>query len=401
MGNPDKLEFDTTNFHKNEKPASMFSEVTASYMLKGREGLSQLIRGGKSFSLTLGEKLKQRFDVSDKSTVINIGDGLGYNSEGLKQTLPGKLINMDLSPNLLNAQKTRNPEISMGQANALQLPLADHSIDLLVNNEMIADLEVTPVNSNQLQIAVNELKRIGVSAEDETAIENILIDLEIISQIGNSNKLTLVKLCQLYLKYNLTIPQNTPEVIYINTGAIEFIEEINRVLKAGGGAWISEFGSDDPNMLSKHVKLPGHYEWSIRFHDLKKVAETLGLKCQIVDLNDFIGIKNDEWCIERVDTSSGEADYMTFEEAHQLNPEKYNENTTYMAISDSLPTDSIPEVLALEKKGVKIRHGDPAISALMDELSRQPHAMIKPTKPILKRLGDFTDHFKILIIEKP
>ncbi len=85
-----------------------------------------------------------------------------------------------------------------------------------------------------------------------------------------------------------------------NTGAVEFVQEVARVLAPGGRgrAAIIEFGSPDAEAVVEGVPMWGgdltgrgdHTEWSIRFADLVEVAKGAGLQAQCVPLFDLLDV---------------------------------------------------------------------------------------------------------------
>jgi SAM-dependent methyltransferase len=71
-----------------------------------------------------------------------------------------------------------------------------------------------------------------------------------------------------------------------NLGAWRFLEEVARVLRPGGSAWISEFG--DLDAVPEEAEHLDHPETSIHFGHLRAVAEGLGLDARVVRLDDWM-----------------------------------------------------------------------------------------------------------------
>ena len=98
-------------------------------------------------------------------------------------------------------------------ANAEQLPLAEASVDLVIDNENLADM--TPVHLSREELETRK----GTTSEHQEC-------LDLIQQ----------------LRLNLDTPY--PDEAIFNYGAIQFLHELWRVLKPGGRALLIEFGID-------------------------------------------------------------------------------------------------------------------------------------------------------------
>ena len=73
----------------------------------------------------------------------------------------------------------------------------------------------------------------------------------------------------------------------MNLGAWQFLEEVARVLRPGGAAWLSEFGAlDEVPTETTHLD---HPEVSVRFRPLVALAEKLGLQAETTRLDHFLG----------------------------------------------------------------------------------------------------------------
>lgn len=81
---------------------------------------------------------------------------------------------------------------------------------------------------------------------------------------------------------------DAPGLFFVNVGAIRLLEECQRVLKPGGTAILTEYGSHDryPEQ-STHLD---HAEFSIHFGYLKKVAEQLGFEVSLEHLGSLLGL---------------------------------------------------------------------------------------------------------------
>ncbi len=199
--------------------------------------------GGRPFGEALHAGLSERGLVPESGRIAEVGCGTGELAAAFWSTAqrPGlSYWRADLSPELLRTQAGNAPNTLGVLANALAMPFADQSIDLILNNEVIADLSAGPIDTPGVATRIEryELERFGSGA-----------------------------------LYNL--------------GAWQFVEECARVLRPGGAAYLSEFGSlDDPP--EEAVQLD-HPEVSIHFGQLAQVATALGLRAQVVPLADLLG----------------------------------------------------------------------------------------------------------------
>ena len=198
-------------------------------------------------------------------TFTEIGGGTGFFAraflDGLALRAPRaynrmRYVIVDLAPALRASQKERTlphqAKVRIVGGDAQALPFPDASVDLAIANEMIADLPCMPVRRIDVE---------GTSGED-----------------GGAG-------AQVVRKYGLPI-DDAPGLFSVNLGAISLLEELARVLKPGGTAFLSEFGSYTtyPEQ-STHLD---HPEFSIHFGHLRVVAARLGLEATVEELPAFI-----------------------------------------------------------------------------------------------------------------
>lgn len=190
-------------------------------------------------------------------TLVEVGGGTGHFAraflDGLALRAPrtynrGRWVIVDLAPALSRSQRDKTAphkeKVRFVTGDACQLPLKDASVDVLVANEMIADLAVAPTRRDDLEAG---------QGAGEQAVR----------------------------KYKLSV-QDAHGLFHVNVGAIRFLEEVARVLKPGGTAFLSEFGHARryPEQ-STHLD---HPEYSIHFGHLKQVADALGLEASLEQL---------------------------------------------------------------------------------------------------------------------
>lgn len=78
----------------------------------------------------------------------------------------------------------------------------------------------------------------------------------------------------------------------VNTGAVQLVREVARVLAAGGAAAFTEFGGDfppGPVVLTAGSRRDEHAEWSIDFRQLRAAAGECGLAVEELPLHELIG----------------------------------------------------------------------------------------------------------------
>lgn len=192
--------------------------------------------GGQSY----GERLREK--VGAAARVVEVGCGDGAVAAAFSGGAGGaRYLRIDLSPDLLAAQARRAPGTAGALGDATALPLRDGSVDLLLSNEVLADLRAAPWDTDGPVAA--RVRRYGLSMQ--------------------------------------------PDGTDYNLGAWAFVEEIARVLAPGGRAWVSEFGDAD-EVPTEAVQLD-HPEVSIHFGHLVTIARRLGLRADLERLDVSLG----------------------------------------------------------------------------------------------------------------
>lgn len=184
---------------------------------------------------TYGEALRAALPAAGirlHGTVLEVGPGTGAVCEAM-WTAAERYLRLDLSPELLAVQAARCPSTTSVLGSATAMPLEEGTVDVVIANEMIADLRAAPTPEG-----------FEVQAEPGQGL--------------------------------------------FNTGAFAMVAEVARVLKPGGGAFISEFG--DPSELPEETTHLDHPEVSIHFGQVAEQAERHGLRASIVSLGDFLAV---------------------------------------------------------------------------------------------------------------
>ena len=211
--------------------------------------------GGARYGARLHAVMSERGLLPDDTGVtLEIGPGDGELGESwLEQSAKsgqrrGEYLRLDQSPELLRTQKSRQPGTAGILGTATDIPLPDGSVQLVICNEVIADLTAVPHDANDPD---------PVGSAQEVAAR-------------------MQQYC---------IPQQEGRALY-NLGAWKLLEELSRILKPGGVAWLSEFGGLETT--PEETLQLDHPEVSIHFGHLCLVARALGLKAECVPLASFM-----------------------------------------------------------------------------------------------------------------
>ncbi len=209
---------------------------------------------GQPYGARLFAALDARGLVPNVARILEIGPGTG--ELALRWTeasdLAGKggdYVRLDRSPELLQAQGQRAPGTRGLAGSATELPFPDGSLDLVLSNEVIADLSAAPYDADEPAWP-------GSPAAEVTARVS---------------------------RYKLPL---LPRGAQYNLGALQLVEEIARVLAPGGAAFLSEFGG--PDEVPTETAQLDHPEVSICFDHLVLAARALGLEATLLPLPELL-----------------------------------------------------------------------------------------------------------------
>ena len=249
-------------------------ETTLSHLLSDPHPALNNLNYGQAFA---GVAVSQGWIATGRARVVEVGGGTGRFAVAAAEVLLAKVADlhytvMDLSPVLQAAQIQRLTEagllgpgrpVDMLLGDAQDLPQPVGSVDLLISNEVIADLRMGMVTRTSLNSGTPD-------------------------ELSDPEALALVQ------KYNLTTVR-APEPVPIQIGATHFIERIAAVLRAGGTAVLTEFGEADQFPMES-TQLD-HGEWSVHFGHLAAVAEQVGLRASLVPVPELLGLDNSVWVL--------------------------------------------------------------------------------------------------------
>lgn len=259
-GAPSEPTSDTFAYHAGNTSDALHQfetmEMTVSHVY--REPHPAL--GGRTYGQALADTLMARGDV--KGRVLEIGGGTGILARNLLKRLRDRSPEvyrslsytiMDLSPNLLAAQRTELAEhmerVDFIHGN-VEHGLPGGSFDLILANEVIADLSVV---------------ELGHGSERAEAVEALKLIDEHGVDVGDG-----------------------PARFHFNLGAAKLIGAIRGALAAGGAAYLVEYADGSPDSYPAEIVLDGHSEYSIHFGHLARVAEGLGLEHRQESLAEFL-----------------------------------------------------------------------------------------------------------------
>src|SRR6185369_13520694 len=191
--------------------------------------------------------------------VLEVGGGMGTFARAFLQqaaSLNGTSINyhiLDLSPVLMASQRKilaeLLPESRHFQQDATEFDLPDHTFDLIISNEVIADFPVASVQRN------NDGKWQGDGA--------YFLD-----------------------KYELS-DKDAPDAFVVNAGVFRFIERAWTHLRPGGTLIVSEYGSVQ-HYPAASFNL-NHAVFTIHFGHVVACAAKVGFQCRLMTLKEFLG----------------------------------------------------------------------------------------------------------------
>lgn len=234
-------------------------ETTVSHMYHSpHKGLCNRTYGGAFCDKLLTQKTPKPVRI------LEIGCGVGYFARGfldrLKTSFPDSYKTVhytmfDLSPALQESQKkicqSHQAHLSFISGNILNYDFGVEKFDIIIANEMIADLPVEAAHKGNID-----------KGAPQNQAEKDVIHFEL-------NR------------------ENSPALYLVNTGAIQLVQKIKGLLGPQGHSVITEYGS--LLRFPESVKLGEHNEYSIRFDDLVRVSRSIGLEGHYTTVGEMLG----------------------------------------------------------------------------------------------------------------
>jgi SAM-dependent methyltransferase len=207
---------------------------------------------GEPYGARLYDRLVRRGLLPEGATVLEVGPGTGQVARDLLDADQAadrprirRYIRLDRSPVLLAAQNELVPESEGIHGDATSPPLPDASVDLLLSNEVLADLPAVPWTPHADGPVGERVVRYGLSV----------------------------------------LPGPGP----YNLGAWQLVEAGSRLLKPGGAMVLTEFGAVDE--VPTETRQLNHPEVSIHFRHLALVAAGCGLHAQLEPVADLLDVQ--------------------------------------------------------------------------------------------------------------
>ncbi len=259
---------DNEHFHERElgNAHAQFDliETTISHAFR----LAHPALGDRSYGEAFCDWLVEGDRIRSGCRLIEIGCGLGYFANAILDRLATRWPDIygsltytlfDLSPELQAAQKEQcarhHDRLRFLQGNIENYQFGDERFDLVISNEVIADLSVANVSISNLE-----------NQSPETEAERLAVDFQL--------NCVPVKL-------------GGKSVAILNVGAIRMLQNIAGCMAKGGQAVITEYGTFGQS--PKAVHFSNHKEFTVDFGHLGQVADALGLCSELDTMGNAIG----------------------------------------------------------------------------------------------------------------
>jgi len=259
---------DLASYHRTEinNPARQFEEVEMTVSHLYREPHPALQE--KSYGARFARVLMEDGSVGKGFRILELGCGTGIFGRDflreVKNAAPGVYKSLsytffDISRVLAKSQEEKNKEhveiVSFQTGDACTHTFPENAYDLIITNEMIADLPV-------VKLTKKGRPRNGPATDGRDMGKRLGLDFS-----------------------------DAPPQFLLNLGALRLLTAISQTLRPGGKAYIVEYGSPFGYPEARHVT--NHIEYSIHFGHMLTAAENLGLEVKLRGLHEFLGFLGD------------------------------------------------------------------------------------------------------------
>ena len=252
-----------------------FIEPTINHCFRfPHEALGGLDYGSRFCVSTLQTDVLPSLDHARPLNVLEVGGGTGSFAQSFIQQATRMIgadktgLNyhiLDLSPALMKNQKNilsqLLPESRHFQQDATEFDLPEHTFELILANEVIADFPMASVHRKK---------------NNEPVASN--------GQMWQGDGVPYLE------KYDLFV-KDAPDSFLLNVGAFRFIERAWTHLTPGGTLIVSEYGSAN-RYPTRSVHL-NHDEYSIHFGHLAACATRTGFECRMLSLKEFLTLDDE------------------------------------------------------------------------------------------------------------
>lgn len=266
-------------FHRGYKQATMTDEKTFSHVFRFP---NRFLPGGRPYGAALAEKIVGMCLINATApAMVEVGGGLGDVADNalpvfLKQWPALSYTMVDISPALQEAQRKTlsgyGSRVRFLQGNAEDLRGVVGNVDLLLSNEILADL--TTIRD----IPTNDREEHDDNTSNPFAKENSgwwAIARSYIKKYG------------LHVAARNEVFGIEDAVPAINYGAYRLVESLPEILSPNGSAFFTEYASPDLTIMKR---LRGHEEFSLHAQNFVKVAEANGFKVTHGRLGELLNI---------------------------------------------------------------------------------------------------------------
>lgn len=288
----------TEAFYCADDPSLLWEMTICQSLARKESTYAKALTRPASYGSLVGKYLQEAAALPQRpESIIEVGGGYGSLMSGLLTVVqPKKLTMVDISDFLLKQQRETLkgiPAEFICQDIFLFLPTVQQPVDLLIANEIIADLPTaTQIEQKRLQPLLE--KAAAFNPLPATRLHN-----------PDAEEL-LHEVARLVAAYQLDIT-DLPDFFNLNLGALQLVEQlaktdIQRIFITEHGAdtelpypfssQLRTYDRRDKN--PRQIKLKDHDEYTIRFDHLETTALRLGFEVRRFHLMELLQVRFDD-----------------------------------------------------------------------------------------------------------